>query len=144
MLRELRREKLQAFFHALAGFRRQTENLYSGPHRLNGCPCGIPIELHRIRKFGLGDERNVCAIENRWMLQRLVFSLSSPTSIPDQDSRPDHRRTDSIARLQLGKSRFQEGRFSRTRTRTRTRIEAHHKHTCGSGFLAQSARGQVA
>lgn len=58
MLRELRREKLQAFFHASAGFRRQTENLYSGPHRLHGCPCGIPIELHRIRKFGLGDERN--------------------------------------------------------------------------------------
>ena len=61
---------------ALAGFRRQTENLYSGPHRLNACPCGMPIELHRIRKLVLGDDRNVCAIENRWMLQRLVFSLS--------------------------------------------------------------------
>ena len=66
--------------------------------------------------------------------------LSSP-SVTDIYTRPrfspDHRRTDSIARLQLGKSRFQEGRFSRTRTRTRN--EAHHKHTCGSEFLAQSA-----
>src|ERR1051326_3128386 len=61
--------------HAGTRFRRNLKYLHSRARRLDVPMCGITIKLDNPCKIRLGDDCDVCCVEDGWILQGLVITL---------------------------------------------------------------------
>jgi hypothetical protein len=70
-----RLEEFEIFGDPLPGFRRHAENRHAGADRFDATGRGVTIKFHSSGQVYLGEDGDVSAVENRGVLQRLVFTF---------------------------------------------------------------------
>src|SRR5665213_1108766 len=72
-----RRDELEPAIHAASGLRRDVQDFDAGAYSLQVLDGGRTIEFHCGGKVGLGDHGDVGAVDDGWVLERLVFALGN-------------------------------------------------------------------
>src|SRR5579863_6981678 len=68
-------QKIKKGLHAFAGFGREFEDAHAGTHGMNVAICGLLIKFDRCRQVHLGDDRDVGAVEDGRVFQRLILAF---------------------------------------------------------------------